>query len=524
MQLSATFLVFLAVLLPLYFILPRRMQPTLLLLGSLVFYAFAGWQSLCVLTLLCAVTYAVGRGLDCLLHKQRAVLEARRTDGSWDKATRRSYRDRQMRRVHLLLAFGVLFDLGLLLAFKCSLPAALGATDKTWLLPMGLSFVTLSAVGYLVDVARERIECEPRLLRFALFLFYFPQMWQGPISRYDELMPQLTAPHAFDGGRAMTGFLRALWGCIKKLVIADTVAIAVAATVKQQAQLGGTSILLLVVLYSVQIYGDFTGGMDIALGVSSVLGIQLYENFDRPFASPSLKEYWRRWHRSLGRWFTDYVFYPLSVCRFSQWLSRHARGLLGDALGKRIPLIFSMLLTWFATGLWHGATWNFMVWGLCNGIFLLISQELCPCYHRWGQRFPRIAYSRWWRCLLCVGTFLTVGLFRTLDLNNSAGQTLRLWGEMLLPSAWQRLFDAALWQTLGLNGAQWGVVALGAISMAVVGSMTPRLGERAPSLRQRIACRPLVCGALCAVAVAVLLVFGHYGIGYHANDFIYSQF
>lgn len=523
MQLSGLFLLFLAVLFPLYFTLPRRTQPYLLLVGSITFYVFAGWRALTVLTVLTAVTYIAGRCIGRVLDRQNKTLAQRRADGSWDKAARKDYRAQEQRRVRAWLTVGVCLDAALLLAFKLSLPARLGALG--WTLPLGLSFVTLSAIGYLFDVAREQIACEKNVCRFALFICYFPQMWQGPISRYGELVPQLTAPHTFEGKRAAQGLLRSLWGCVKKLVIADTAALATAAILEEQQALGGAGMLVLIPLYSLQIYADFTGGMDVSLGISHALGIELYENFDAPFASPSLGEYWRRWHRSLGRFFTDYVFYPLSVSRPLLWLSRHARRLLGETVGKRVPLYAAMLCTWFLTGLWHGASWNFILWGLFNGVFLLLSRELRPLRECMGKRVKPLVTSRPWQSLLCAGTFLAAGLFRTLDLNLRAGQTLSLWGQMLAPNTVTALFDRSFWTALALSGAEWGLLGCGVILMWWVSRQTPRLSHdgREP-LRARIAARPWTCAVLCALAVCAVLIFGRYGIGYDASSFIYGQF
>lgn len=524
MSLSLSFILFLAVLLPLYFLLPHRYRWLILLAGSLTFYSFAGLQNFLVLLTLTALTYTVGCLLGHSLDKQNAMLDAHRADGSWDKPTRRAYRDRCTARRRWLLAAGIAGDLALLATFKYR-----GFVLYAWqswtkaevslpslLLPLGLSYVTLSAAGYLIDVFRGQIECERNPLRFALFIFYFPQMWQGPINRYSELAPQLAMPHTFDAERVLRGALRALWGTTKKIVIANTVGVAVGAIMQKPTDFGGTGVLLLIVLYSIQIYGDFTGGMDICLGISSALGIDLYENFDRPFGASSVADYWRRWHRSMGRFFTDYVFYPLSTCRLSQKLSR---------LSSHLPLWMATLVTWALTGLWHGAGWNFVLWGLCNGLFILLSQELRPWRRRLGERFPRAAKSRWLSLLCCGGTLFTVGLFRTLDLNPSTGITLCFWTKALSFTGVVKLLDASLWTSLGLSLPQWILIAAGVLAMWTVGRATPRVGDaETVSIGQRLISRPLLYATVCALLIVIICVFGHYGLGYNAMDFIYGQY
>lgn len=512
MGLELGLLVYLAVLLPLYFCLPRRAQPIVLLVGSVIFYAFDGWRSLTVLAVLWGWNYLAGRLIGRMIAHRGETLTVHREDGSWDKATRKRYRDRAQRRERAVCGVAVAVDVAALLLLKA---AFLG----DWMRPLGLTFVALSAVSYLCDVTREQIAPERNAARFALFVFYFPQMWQGPIHRYGELAPQLSAPHAFDGLRMTEGLLRALWGCVKKLVIADTAAIAVGATLAQSELPGGTVTVLLVVLYSLQIYADFTGGMDIALGVSHILGISLYENFDRPFGATSLADYWRRWHRSLGRFFTDYVFYPLSVSRAAQWLAKR-----GGKLGARLPLYLAMTVTWSLTGLWHGVSWNFVVWGLGNGLIILIDRELTPLYARLSRRPIGALGTRVLDGLRCVGTLALVGLLRMLDLNSSVAHTLRLWAGLFDGAAWVRLTDGTMWHSLGLNGAEWGLLIVGVLLMWAVGRMTPRLADGRPTLRSRIAVRPYLAAVLCALAVCAVVVLGRYGIGYDATDFIYGQF
>lgn len=528
---STVFLLVTAGLLPLYFIVPRllsrcrpeRVQATILLLVSVGFYAWAGWQNLIALLLLwlsCVLVTAVLQRMQVREEQQLARMRARAPE---DQAARRRYKDRQRRRQRVIVTVGVCFAVGQLAVLQHGVGRSLLAGyGVTWIAPLGLSYLTLQAIGYMVDVLRRQQPYEKNWLLVLLYLCYFPTLYQGPIERYGERMAQLLRVHTFDARRVLSGLIRMLWGFVKKSVIADTVGVAVIAIAQQPTAFDGTGVLLLIVLYSIQIYGDFTGGMDVVLGVSDMLGITLFENFDHPFAATSLKEYWRRWHRSMGRWFEAYVYYPLATARplqrLGQWLSR----VLGEGVGRRLPLYGAVLLTWCATGLWHGLDWNFLVWGLCNGVCILLSQEISR--HRVSHR--RNGPPRPWLLRLCAaGTFCLVGLFRTLDVYRDVGQTFSLWGRMLHPASVAGAFDAMLWSRLGLRPAQWVLIALGVLAMWLVSRHTPRVGATdALPLRLQIASRPIASAALCATMVVVILIFGNYGLGYEPMDFIYGRF
>ena len=183
-----------------------------------------------------------------------------------------------------------------------------------------------------------------------------------------------------------------------------------------------------------------------------------------------------------------------------------------------------MLATWSLTGLWHGGSWNFIAWGLGNGLIILIDRELLPLRERLAGKCPRLAASRALSALACVLTLTLVGLLRMLDLHPSVAYTARLWVGLFDSAAWVRLADGALWQSLGLNVAEWCLLVVGTLLIWAVGLMTPRLADGRPTLRARIAARPYLAAVLCALAICAVVVFGRYGMGYEATDFIYGQF
>ena len=525
---SYGFLAFLVAVFALYYLAPRKWQWGILLVASYVFYAFAGLQYLFFILLTTISSYLVARLLSRARRREEDYLSLHKED--MDKEARKAYKAGQKKKRFRILCLGLVLNFGVLAVLKYTgfavynLNGILGAIGKepltipSLLLPMGISFYTFQTMGYLIDVYRAKVEAEKNPARLALFVSFFPQLVQGPISRYSDLADQLYAEHRFDGRTFTSGLWRILWGFFKKLVIADRVLVAMNTLLDAPNEYRGAYVLLLILLYSVQIYADFTGGIDITIGIAESLGIRLAENFDRPFSSTSTKEYWRRWHITMGTWFTDYVFYPISVCRPMMKLSKWSRAKLGTAVGKRIPVYLATIVTWFLTGLWHGAGWNFIVWGLLNCAVILISQECEPLYRRFHKKFPKLEASRLYHDFAATRTFLLMGLIRSLDCYRNVGTSFRMWGTMLTTWNYGELFGTGL-LSLGLSVADFVILALAVLLVFFVSRLDAK-----GSVREWLYDRP-VRGAVIAVALlTVVLLFGAYGHGYDASQFIYNQF
>lgn len=525
---SFAFVLFASLAALLYFVVPGRIQWCVLLVASYLFYLFAGWEYIFFLLYTTTVSYLTARIMQKCADAEDAYVEANRD--TLDKTARKAYRAKEKKKRFRILLLGLFLGFGLLAVIKYTAFAVESAnsilslftttqlTVPSLLLPLGISFYTFQSMGYLIDVYRKKAKAEKNPAKFALFVSFFPQIVQGPISRFDSLGPQLLTERKFDSVAFRQGLLRICWGYFKKIVVADTAMIAVKELISAPDEYRGAYVLLLILFYSVQIYGDFTGGIDITIGYSELLGIKLAENFNRPFSSKTVKEYWRRWHITMGSWFSDYVFYPLSISTPMQKLSKWSRAKLGTAIGKRLPVYFATLSTWFLTGLWHGAGWNFIVWGLLNGIIILISQEFSPLWLWFERKFPKLCASFGWNLWRMARTFLLMGLIRSLDCYRNVGLTFGLWGSMFTEGNWSVLFDGGL-TNLGLDIADFAVLVVGILLICIVS----HLGKDVP-VREKLAKRPV---AVCAVVCGLLLliaIFGAYGVGYDSSQFIYNQF
>jgi alginate O-acetyltransferase complex protein AlgI len=350
---SFEFLLFFAIAVPLYFAIPQRFRGWYLLVASVVFYASANVSYVFLLLAGTVIDYTIAR----------AIVGA-------DVATRR----KNLLRLSIGINLAVLFFFKYFNFFNDSVAGLfdtlgimynVGALNLA--LPLGISFFTFAKIAYVIDVYRGTIEPEQRFGRFALFVGFFPNLTSGPIERAGHLIPQLDKPISFDTARVVTGLRRILWGAFKKVVIADRLAVYINNVYDQPGDHSGVVLLLATVFLAFQIYADFSGYTDMALGVAKVLGIDLFENFQQPYFATSILDFWRRWHMSLTSWIREFMFMPLS------------RGLLRRYQGRvsaRVIQAVSYLVIMTLIGLWHGANWTFVIWGLLHGFYMGVEMLL----------------------------------------------------------------------------------------------------------------------------------------------------
>ena len=356
------------------------------------------------------------------------------------------------------------------------------------ILPVGLSFHTFQAMSYTIEVYRRRVPAEKHLLEYALYVAFFPQMVAGPIERPYELLPQFhREPRiSFEGVRA--GMVQALWGLFKKMVLADNVADFVKLIYDTPRHYSGAALSLATLLFSIQIYCDFSGYTDIALGLARMMGYELRINFMQPYFSRSVGEFWRRWHISLSTWFRDYVYIPLGGNRVK--LSRHYANLV---------------ITFVISGLWHGANWTFVLWGFLHAVYLIVAQAISPFVPRFG-RVPRLQ-----ACVKIVVTFSLVTFAWIFFRANTVADSWFI-ATHLLPLG--RL-DPLLLKVGGFSRATAPYLVLSIVAMFVVEWWIANPSQ-VPRVWSRPAFRALAYNA-CIYAIVFFGFFGH-------RDFIYFQF
>ena len=517
---SYSFALFAAMLLCVYYLVPARWQWGLLLAASYVFYLWAGTEYLAFILLTTLTTYAATLLMDNNLRRQDAYLKENKAALSREEKKACKAAVKAKNRIFLIAC--LVLNFGILLLCKACLTAPVraiaqgtGLSFLTLGLPLGISFYMFQSMGYVVDVYRGTAKAERNIGKLALFVSFFPQLVQGPISKFNQLAPTLYAPHRFDAKQVSFGLQRMLWGYFKKLVVADRIAVAIG-TLKGE-EYTGSAFLLLTLFYAIQIYGDFTGGIDVTIGLAEALGIRLPENFVRPFFSKNIAEYWRRWHISLGEWMKDYIFYPISVSEPMRKLSKFGRSHFGN-FGKRLPVYVASVATWFVTGIWHGLNANFILWGMMNCFVIVVSEELVPLYARFHNRF-HLKEKKWYGCFEIFRMFWLMNLIRACDLFSDVGEYFRRLGSLFTNFQFRIFWDGTLLD-LGLTSLDYCI--LGG-SIAVMLCVSLHQEKRGP-VREMLWKKPVLCWAVFFLLFVTVLLMGSYGIGYDASNFIYNQF
>lgn len=525
---SINFLLLVSVTFALYYTLPKKFQWKILLIASYVFYFFAGAKYLPYIIVTTISAYFLTLKLYNVEQSQNEYISSHQ---EMDREEKKEYRAkcRKVKKNYMYLA--VLINIGILATVKYTnftihninslsnlFKMDFQLSFVNLIVPLGISFYTFQTVSYILDVYYNKYKPEKNLFKLALFVSFFPQIIQGPISRFSDLSQTLFDQHKFDKKTITFGFQRILWGYFKKLVIADRALIAINTIIQNPDDYSGAYVFLGMMLYALQLYADFSGGIDITIGVAQIFQVKLKENFIRPYFSKSIKEYWTRWHITMGTWFTDYIFYPISLTKPMLKLSKFSRKRFGKEIGKRTPVYLATIIVWFTTGIWHGASWNFIVWGLANCAIILISDEFSPLYKRFHDKFD-VKTKTWFKIFQVARTIFIMSCLRAFDCYRDVPLTFKMLGSMVTDINIHEVMAGGFLE-LGLNFSDYIVLFFGLILLVLVS-----LSQRKNSVRETISKKPYwVNFCIWYGLVLAILVFGIYGIGFEQSQFIYNQF
>lgn len=519
--------VFLGAVFLFWLITPRRFRWVVLLLSSYVFFYLSSGKRVLFLMLSTLSVYLAGVAMNRLQARFDAVRK------TLPKEERKPYKAQMKHQKRSILIVALIFNFGLLIFLKYfnflgdtvnNLLTLLGvsATIPTLklLMPLGISYYTLMAASYLIDVYRGKYAASTHLGKVALFLSFFPQITEGPIGRFDLLADQLYEGQKFDYQRICYGLQLIFWGLFKKLVIADRANAFVGSIIDNYQDFSGVLVLLSMLVYTLQIYADFSGCIDIVTGTAQIFGVTLSKNFERPFFSRSVNEFWRRWHITLGTWLRDYVFYSVSLSKGFMNLSKWARAKLSPFLGSLIPAASALFCVWLCNGFWHGASWKYVSYGLYYYVIMLAGMLFEPLFRKFFASTGIDREGIGWHRFQIARTFLLVNLGMLLF----RAPRFVAWPQMIASifTGWSLtpLWDGTVFQ-LGMDPLDFALLILGVIVLLVVGL----LQEKGHALRQETAALTLpLRWSLYFGLILAVIILGAYGNGYEAVDAIYGQF
>ncbi len=536
---SINFIFFVLVTALLYFALPLKKHKWIVLLAaSIFFYLVAGYKYAMFILFTAISTYLIGLWIDKISKNSKAVLKKNKAE--WDRETKKKYKNKVKVQKRLVMAFALVLNFGILAFLKYfnffagSLNDILGNFGINFsiptlalFLPLGISFYTFQSMGYIVDVYREKTAAEKNPLKFMLFVSFFPQIVQGPISIYDQLAHQLYEPHSFDFTRFKHGIMLILWGFVKKLIIADRAVIAINTVTDSYNSYGGSTLLFTILLYSVQLYADFSGGIDISRGVAQIFGIDMIDNFKRPYFSKSINEYWRRWHISLGAWLKNYLFYPVAMSNVFINASKKMKGTrfgktaAGAHIAKVLPTSVASLIVFLVVGIWHGADWKYVGFGLWNGLIIMVSILLQPVFDIILEKLHINPKAAWYSVFQMLRTFIIVLVGYVFDVAPGINESMNTFKLILTNQSFAQA--RAQISELGLGKKDFIVILVGIIVIFTVSVIQ----ERHPSttIREMLDKKPFILRfALIFIGIMAVIVYGIYGSGYNPADFVYMQF
>lgn len=494
---SVNFMLYFPIVIGLYFVIPSKWRKMWLLLAS--YYFYMSWNAKYVLLIGTSTiaTYICGLLLSKCMKEKAAV---------WKKKT--------------IIVSCMILNLGILAVFKYgnftidSVNAILkmfhmNVIDRKidLLLPVGISFYTFQALGYIVDVYRGDVEAEKDFCRYALFVSFFPQLVAGPIERSKNLLNQMRGIEKirlWNARRVTSGAILMVWGFFMKMVISDRIALLVNQVFDNYRVYGSTELILAALGFTVQIYCDFGSYSIIAIGAAKIMGFELMENFNTPYFARNIRDFWSRWHISLSTWFKDYLYIPLGGNRKGKW--RKA---------------LNLMIVFLVSGLWHGARWNFVAWGGIHGLYQVIGDLSRHTKEKIIKRLQIKTECMSWKLLQTVITFSLVVFAWVFFRADSITDALYFIKRMLIRQTPWALFDGTIY-TLGLDATEMNILIFSIIVLLLVDLIKYRKKINLDEFlfEQNIWFEWLVL----IVLIGMIFVFGEYGPAFDVQQFIYFQF
>lgn len=519
--------IFLPLVVIFYSIVPQKCRWLILLISSYVFFWAISGKLILYLLFTTLSVYVVGLCLSSLQSKRNTLLKEA------EKEQKKAIKAKYINKQRIAVAFAVAVNIGILAVLKYTqffagnindilllLNSPISLTIPKFAAPIGISFYTLQAASYVFDVQKEKICADKNLGRLALYMAFFPQIMEGPICRYSDTAPRLWSCEKIHFQNLTFGIERILFGVMKKIVIADRLNIFVQNVFTDYAKYDGGIVAVAAILYTCQLYMEFSGTMDIVIGSGEIFGVKITENFRRPFFSKSISEFWQRWHITLGTWFKDYIFYPVSMSKPLKKLTSRARKKIGNYYGPLTAGTIAFFCVWLCNGLWHGAGWNYIFFGMYHFALILCGNLITPLVSKSNEKLHIDHNCTPYKIMQIIRTTVLVCIGELFFRAEGLRAGFIMFGAIVTNFSFKSLINGTLLE-LGMDGLDFLITAITVIIVFVISI----LNEREISVRKWISGRKLVIRWLIIYAIIMyIVIFGAYGTGYVPVDPIYADF
>ena len=487
-------LLFLPIVLILYSLIPQKFRWVMLLITDYVFFWMISKTLIIYFLLTTVITYFTGMWLSHTMTNS----------GLKGKAL--------TKRKRLILAIGIAAPLGMLIVFKYF--KLIGITLTA---PIGISYYTLQSISYMTDIHRKNITFDKNFAKTALYLSFFPQIIEGPISRYSEIADDLYAGRDIEYHNLVYGYQRILWGLFKKMMVADRLAPLVYKIFEDYKRYEGAVLLVAAICYTIQLYTEFSGCMDIILGSGEIFGIRLPENFRQPFFADNASDFWRRWHITLGTWLKDYIFYPISLAKPVKNLAKRCKKTFGINVSKYIAPVIALFFVWLCNGIWHGAGPTYLFYGMYYFVLIFIETITEASFQNFYEKYGINTGTLGFRILRGIKLFIIVIIGELFF----RAPTLTQGFEML-----QNIFTD--FHPAALTEANFGIdnydilLSIGGVILVCIVDI---LHEKNICIRDRISSLSTpVRWAFWYAMIFGIIITGAYGAGYTVVDMIYAAY
>ena len=505
---SLTFAIFCIITLIIYFVVPKKMQWVVLLASSLIFLFYDNFS------------------LGTVLQAGAVLLTAY-------TVARLIEKNPNTKKSKYFLIGGIFIILGILFYLKYTnmflkifnrIFKMIGVNYKFKMLKtvslVGISYYSLIMISYITDVYRGTCKAQKNIFKCALFMSYFPILTSGPFIRYKDTKKDLYEGHKFSYDRMCSGLIRVAWGVFKTLVISMRLGYFVDTVYADLTAFPGVFTILAACFFALQLYTNFSGSIDIIMGVSEIMGIQLPENFMAPFFSCTMTEFWRNWHITLGVWLKDYIFYPLQKSNLIQKFTKFCKNHFGKKVGKKIPMFFSMFVMWVLIGAWHGGAIKFIIGsGIIQFAYILLEDLLTPVSEKVNKKLGINSDTFGYKLYQRIRTFLLFSIAMVFFRADGVSNAIEIFKNMFIWNPWV-LFDNKTLYTAGLDLLDFRILIISLVVLFVVEYLSRKGSVREKLFSQNIVFRWILIYAL----LFAIIIFGCYGPGYHSADFIYRQF